>query len=216
MRLFVALTLPDRIVAEATAALEDIRLSAPDGLRWIPGRRWHITLAFLGEVPHERVPALERNVGTETDRTAPLQLRIEGAGRFDNRVLWAGIDGDVAGLVSLANRVSVAVRRAGVELDDHKFRPHLTLGRMRSHADLRPVAEAIAGLHTSSWTAGDASLVRSVLGPEPVYSTVARWRLAGEQQISADPHGRGSNGAMPKRASGSRHRAQSPGSAPDA
>ncbi|HEU5241008.1 MAG TPA: 2'-5' RNA ligase family protein, partial [Ornithinibacter sp.] len=38
------------MLAHADAALAPVRAANPD-LRWVPPERWHLTLAFYGEVP---------------------------------------------------------------------------------------------------------------------------------------------------------------------
>ena len=62
-----------------------------------------------------------------------MRLRLAGAGRFGSvrrpQVFWAGLDGDVAALVELANRLAKAARALHLPVEDRPFRPHLTLGR---------------------------------------------------------------------------------------
>ena len=50
MRLFVAIDIPDearRVLSDAVAPLRDRH----DGLRWTRPATWHLTLAFLGDLP---------------------------------------------------------------------------------------------------------------------------------------------------------------------
>jgi 2'-5' RNA ligase len=166
MRLFVAVTPPPRVVDELHAATAATR-SAHPRLRWALPDQWHLTLAFLGEVGDEARADLSARLGRTAARHPPMRLALHGAGRFGDRVLWTRIGGDVAALRALAASVRAAARRAGIDVEDRPYRPHLTLARAREEADLRPVVAALAGFAGSTWTAGELHLVRSHLGAGP-------------------------------------------------
>jgi 2'-5' RNA ligase len=164
VRLFVALTPPSACVEELAAAVDDARRAAPD-LRWAPPEQWHLTLTFLGEVEERMLPDLELRLARSAARHAPLNLKLAGAGRFGNRVLWLGVHGDTDGLRKLAASVRAAARRARLPIEDRPYRPHLTLARARDPAaDLRPVVQRMAGFAGLPWTADAVHLVRSYLG----------------------------------------------------
>ena len=55
MRLFFGLSLPGDVRAVTRACAESAALSIPG--RYPPAENHHVTLAFLGEVPPERLPA---------------------------------------------------------------------------------------------------------------------------------------------------------------
>lgn len=193
VRLFVAVHPPEEALAELAAALEPVRGTAPAGLRWAPPAQWHLTLAFLGEVPVEAVPALEAELAHVARRHGPARLRIAGAGRFGDRVLWAGLaDGDGGpggrpgpGVLVLRDLAGATVRRvakAGIATGA-RFKAHLTLARARDGADLRPLVDALRGFAGSPWTADELCLVRSRLGAGPdrgsAYETLRAWPLGG-------------------------------------
>lgn len=190
MRAFVALLPPPAAAAELAAALVPVRrLPGGDALRWTEPGLWHFTLAFLGDVPDDVRPDLDRRLERAAHRHAPTGLRVAGAGRFGDRVLWAGAEGDMTALGRLADSVRAAARRAGAPPDEeHGFTPHLTLARV-SHSRpvrLRPLADALAGFRGSSWPVDTLCLVGSVLprsgapGEQPRYETVASWPLGRE------------------------------------
>jgi 2'-5' RNA ligase len=56
------------------------------------------------------------------------------------RVLWIGLDGDVAALLALQSRLAAGLNEAGFPLEDREFRPHVTLARRRPNAP--PTASA--------------------------------------------------------------------------
>src|SRR3954451_4137040 len=115
MRLFVALPVPADVRARLAEATSHARDHSASALRWAPPERWHLTLAFLGDdVAEDVLPDLERRLARAASRHELGTLRLSGAGRFGGRVVWTGVDGDVAGLKALAASVTAAARRAGL------------------------------------------------------------------------------------------------------
>ncbi len=184
VRLFVAIDPPPAALAELDAALGPARIVAPHGLRWIRPEQWHLTLAFLGEVPDAEVPAVTAALATAVG-DAPMRLRLAGGGCFGDRVLWAGVAGDTHALRRLAEAVSGTARVAGTEAPEAPYRPHLTLARAgKAPADLRPAATALAGLVGAVWDVAEVSLVHSRLGAGPggraAHEAIARWPRRGK------------------------------------
>lgn len=201
MRLFAALLPPPAAVAELTAGLGPLhRLPGARDLRWTAPDGWHYTLAFLGEVPDTLRPDLDERLARAARRHQPCELRIRGGGRFGDRALWAGAEGDVRAAGALAASVRAAARRAGAPVDEeHGFRAHLTLARASRGArvDLRPFAAALDGFRGAGWTAADLSLVASLLprsgipGERSHYTVVGSWPLGGPAAV---PPGDGAAG----------------------
>jgi 2'-5' RNA ligase len=179
MRLFAALALPAAQQAELAAALPPLDL---DVLRPVPAEQRHLTLAFYADVPDAVVPQLSERLARAARRTPPLRLRLSRFGAFPTapraRVLWAGLDGDVAPLRRLAERCAAAAARSGVAMESRTYRPHVTVARCRRESlDLREVVAApVAG---TTWEATAFTLVHSVLGSRPVHTTLASYDLTG-------------------------------------
>jgi 2'-5' RNA ligase len=185
VRLFVALWPPPDAVSELLAAVDEVRADAPD-LRWTRPEQWHLTLAFLGEVPDDRRPELEERLARAASRHPPLTLRFAGGGRFGSRLLFTRLDGDREQLTRLAASVSAAARRSRIAVDDRPYRPHLTLARGRGNEDLRPLAARLDSFAGVSWTASRLDLVESRLGQGPGrtarYVSVSSCPLAGRAE----------------------------------
>jgi 2'-5' RNA ligase len=184
VRLFVALAPPEVAMDELDAACAPLRASRHD-LRWTSRDAWHVTLAFLGEVPEltaERLmPRLERAAG----RHHQFSLSFAGAGAFPHanraNVLWSGISGDRKTLGELAMSVAAAARRAGAAPPDEgrrKFRPHLTLARCRAPADVETIVETLSGYTGQPWDVAHIYLIAStVAASKPHYKILARCPL---------------------------------------
>ena len=186
MRLFVAIAPAPGVLDELEARVAPLRPAWP-GLRWTGRPAWHVTLAFLGEVGEDTVPALAQRLERAAHRHPSLSLSFAGAGAFPApgraRVLWTGIHGDQRALEGLARSVAAGARRAGAPPPDEgrRFRPHLTLARCREPADVRPLVDALASYSGAPWTAAEIHLIRSHqpagLGAQPRYEALGTWPL---------------------------------------
>lgn len=176
-------------LVDAAAPLRE--LPGADRLRWSGVDGWHLTLAFLGEVPVTDLPPLTELLARVVGENGAHRLRLAGGGHFGDRVLWAGVDGEVWALRRLAEAVRVGVGELGVETDQFGFHPHLTLARAgTSHGrrradrrtdagDLRTLAAALEDFRGSEWRADELVLMRSELDFGPArYTVVERWPLA--------------------------------------
>lgn len=91
----MAIELPAAAQAEVAHATAPLR-GLDDALRWTRTENLHLTLAFLGEMPEERVPALTEALTGAAARVAPFALRLAGVGGFPGlsrpRVVWASAE----------------------------------------------------------------------------------------------------------------------------
>ncbi|GAA2892234.1 RNA 2',3'-cyclic phosphodiesterase [Actinoplanes cyaneus] len=149
------------------AAREDLLRRLPSGARLTRPAKWHVTLAFLGE--------LSRGTDEVADTLATVPappafpLRLSGGGRFGS-VVWAGLTGNRKALTSLRESVRLALDNAGFPIDPRPFRPHLTVS-YRAEPGVLPALESYTG---PSWPVTSFALVESVLGN---YHTLHEWPL---------------------------------------
>jgi len=185
MRLFVALTPPQDALAELDAVVAPLR-PAWAGLRWASAERWHVTLAFLGQVDESRLDGLRERIERAAGRHNALRLRIGRGGAFPSagraRVLCAHIAGEPAVLKSLgalASSVAAGARRSGAPPPDEgrRYRPHLTLARCRQPVNLKPLVESLSGFAGREWDATQVELILSKTSPQPSYQTISAWPL---------------------------------------
>lgn len=183
VRIFIALAPPDDAKDELARELRPAYDAYPR-MRWNRIEDWHITLAFLGELPVATVPLLAPPLAELAAARRPVRLALRGGGHFDGRVLWSGIDGDLDGLRLLAADVRAVVRESGVSFEERPLRPHLTLARAR-RSDPSSVVEAAAGLDAFTgrgWHAERLHLVGSNIGrgPGPIhYRDIESWSFDG-------------------------------------
>jgi 2'-5' RNA ligase len=122
LRLFAAIPIPESI-ADRLSALE----SEIPGARWRTAEQYHLTLRFFGEIDEAVARDLDGELGEIVE--APFEIRLAGAGSFGGReptALWAGVEAP-PDLARLAAQCEKAARRAGLEPESRKYRPHVTL-----------------------------------------------------------------------------------------
>ncbi|MFI9741181.1 RNA 2',3'-cyclic phosphodiesterase [Streptomyces sp. NPDC052494] len=183
VRVFIALAPPDEAKDELARALRPAYDAYPH-MRWNRIEDWHITLAFLGELPVTAVPLLRPPLARLAAARRPLELGLLGGGHFDERVLWSGIDGDVEGLQQLAAEVRAVVRECGILFQERPLRPHLTLARARRDdtASVVEAADGLTGFTGRRWRTDRLHLVGSNFGrgPAPIrYRDIEAWPFDG-------------------------------------
>ena len=125
-RLFVAIRPPEPIRDLLIDAMDD---SAD--FRWQDDEQLHITLRFVGEVDRPAADDLADALGLI--RAPPLELRVAGVGRFEQRnsgALWAGVEPKPP-LAALAAKVERACQSIGLAPERRAFHPHITLARWK-------------------------------------------------------------------------------------
>ncbi|RLS30650.1 MAG: RNA 2',3'-cyclic phosphodiesterase [Planctomycetota bacterium] len=137
LRLFIAVDVPGETVVLARRLIERLRKTGIEA-RWADPARLHLTLWFLGNVAAEEMPAICRAMDRAGAATLPIDLEIVGAGAFPDaanpRTLWLGVRGGAEGLVALHEALAGELNPLGYPAEDRRYRPHITLGRVR-HGD---------------------------------------------------------------------------------
>ena len=172
MRLFVALVPPPDAVEHLDEFL-DVRREAAD-FRWSDPDQFHVTLAFLAAVPDRRLDDLVERLGRAARRRTPVTTRLAAGGAFPDparaRVLWTGLDLDQAGRTEvgrMATGARAAAARAGIEVAGQRFRPHVTVARMRRPGEVSSWVRLLEGYQGPTWRTDHYTLVESHLGEGP-------------------------------------------------
>ena len=149
MRLFIAVPIPESLKDRVGEILLPLRRTNAD-YKWVEPRNLHLTLAFLGETPEDRIPEIEAAIGKAVEGRGAFELAFGEFGAFDSlerpRVLWLGAREGSASLKEIAEGLLSALREGGLLPEKEKDRPfsaHLTLGRMRSPRDLHRLKAAL-------------------------------------------------------------------------
>jgi RNA 2',3'-cyclic 3'-phosphodiesterase len=185
MRLFFAAIPEGETRGRLAAAAQALELD--DFSRRVPPENYHLTLAFIGDVPESRLAAL-RAIGAARGGQPPGQPRgrqPQGAAWgvapivFDAYEHWPKAEVVVATASEYPpalEELSMAIRgdllRQRLSRDPKPFRPHVTMARKVSQA---PVFKAMSEI---VWTVREFHLVRSDRAARgAVYTVVDTWQL---------------------------------------
>src|SRR4029078_1427977 len=170
--MFVAVVPPTEVVEHLDEFLDVRRDAAP--FRWAAVEQFHLTLAFLAEVPVRKLDDLVERLGRAGTRRTSVEAAVAGGGAFPNvaraRVLWAGLELDERGrgeLSRMATGARAAANRAGIPIDGQRFRPHLTLARLGPPEDITSWVRLLDASRGPTWTIDRLTLVASYLGQGP-------------------------------------------------
>jgi len=193
MRLFVAANPDPEAIVHLDQAVGPLR-SDPElaSMRWTPAARWHLTLAFIGEVDESVLPGLihvlRSGLGQEP---APEPVRCSSAGTFTDRVLWIGlshVQGHVQAnhasppLLRLAQLVQRLIRRSSLPVDAKAWMPHLTIGRSSLGGTADRAAALMSDYLGPSWQPREVHVISSIAGPSTVHEVKAVVPIGGSQK----------------------------------
>ena len=178
-RLFFALWPGDEVRAQLDAIA---RAHAAPG-RAIATRNLHVTIAFLGAIPEERVAsalASARSLQKLTfDGNFMLHLdRVEFWRR--SSLICLATARAAPQLLALVAQLRAELRERGFELREHEqFRPHVTLVRDVKRG---PVDSGVAPVQ---WTVDSFALVESKVGQRgSEYTVLEEWRLDSKEKTA--------------------------------
>jgi RNA 2',3'-cyclic 3'-phosphodiesterase len=99
---------------------------------WVHHEDLHITLAFLGNAPSEKLSNAVDNVNAALSGTNGFQLEMNKLGIFgieeSPRIFWLNTK-DSNELEVVRKKVFTACTEAGFQLESRPFKPHITLAR---------------------------------------------------------------------------------------
>ncbi|MBQ4512477.1 MAG: RNA 2',3'-cyclic phosphodiesterase [Anaerolineaceae bacterium] len=155
-------------------------------VRWTALQNLHLTMQFLGDVEEKRIPELKTILDELSISGAPGSLCFTGLGAFPDhdapRILWMGIK-ENKNLRKIQYDLTSELSEKGFNADRKKFKPHLTLGRVRENVHFGAENYVYLEQLVSAAVVPDSPLDRitlfeSVLRPGgPIYSVIYEKKL---------------------------------------
>lgn len=169
VRTFVAVELTPEIRTRANQLIGALRRVVAD-VRWSPPENMHLTLKFLGDVEVLEVPRVCDAVKQAVRDATPFNIEIRGAGAFPDsqrpRTVWLGVGEGAEELARIHERLEAALAPLGFREECRRYRPHLTLGRVRDSQPGSSFARALAAHETyaaGAMMVGEVAVVSSEL-----------------------------------------------------
>jgi RNA 2',3'-cyclic 3'-phosphodiesterase len=188
-RLFVALDLAIPVVERLALFQEELAGLLADHedvrVRWTSPENLHLTMKFLGDTDEALVPMLRQTLQELVKPLFPFEVEARDVGFFPRadkpRIIWSGFDEQSAEVLSLLQQaLERDLEQLGFEKEDRPFRPHVTLGRVKSRArpDFTALTDKIGQRVFGKSYIKDVILYESELrGDGPRYTVLDRFAL---------------------------------------
>lgn len=135
VRTFLAIPLPETL-RNYLAQFSKSFIDKNDRINWVKPGNIHITLNFLGDTDPTFIDQQAISFEEQISMCSSFRMGTLDTGIYphanDPKVLWVGASPYDNGLASLLTVLNVVVKQLGYELDNRKFQPHITLGRVKS------------------------------------------------------------------------------------
>lgn len=147
LRTFVAVDIDPAIATQAGKLIE--RLSKTEAnVKWVDPKHLHFTLKFLGEINIRETPEVCAVVEDAVKSLAGFRAQVGSVGAFPDpsrpRTVWLGITDGADEFVQLHDTIENGLHAMGFRREHRRYRPHLTLGRVRqSPFGIEELAELI-------------------------------------------------------------------------
>ena len=167
MRLFAAIVPPELARKELAEA---VRAAGPDSpeLATVPVEDMRIPVTGFGNVSQRDALQLISTLARTAVAWPRPELRFAGSAALEwpgDENVWARLDGDVDGALTIGRGVPPAVKRLGFLVDRRAFRPWMAVGAITDHTTA-PYLEKLVGdldeFKGSLWTLETLTIVRKV------------------------------------------------------
>lgn len=147
LRAFIAIEISSEVRSRARQLIT--RLGGTQAkVTWVKPPLIHLTLKFLGDVDLLDIPPVSAAVTEAVADVPPFEIEVRGAGAFPNaarpRTIWLGVHQGQEQMVELHDRVERALSGMGFRRELRRFRPHLTIGRVRGTQAIGELGELVS------------------------------------------------------------------------
>jgi RNA 2',3'-cyclic 3'-phosphodiesterase len=186
IRTFVCVEIPPE-VGDCVQQLQQQLGSSRADVSWVKQTNLHFTLKFLGGISPAQIERVCEAVKRAAEAYSAFNLQLREAGCFPSegkpRVLWVGLAEVPAALSGLYSSIDSNLSMLGFPAESRPFKPHLTLGRVRSPQDTRhtrPLVQAMksAAFQSEVFRVSQVVVMKSELRRSgAIYSPIQTCRL---------------------------------------
>ena len=154
-----------RLGGRGGPAVEPVN-AIPDELELISAEQMNLPITGFGNVTTGDARRLEEAISAEAATWTPPTMWFTGGTAVENpndRSVWAGLEGDVAALMSVARGVTQSVEPLGFFVDRRKFRPSMAVATVTEHTTtpyLQSILDALDAFRSEPWTVEHVLLTR--------------------------------------------------------
>lgn len=184
-RVFIASSLNE----EAKNLIKDIQSNIKKlncQIKWVKPENVHLTLKFLGNIESDRIDELKKLVQSTSKMTQSIKSDLFNLGAFPNsqkpKILWVGLSDNESKIAQLAETIETSLSTIGFSKEKRSFKPHVTIGRVRSFKNIKPLSETISQFSVKNAVAqniDNITIYKSTLTPTgPIYEVLKKFELA--------------------------------------
>ncbi|MBN2000878.1 RNA 2',3'-cyclic phosphodiesterase [candidate division KSB1 bacterium] len=146
IRTFICIEVPQPVLDQCGSLQKKLK-PLGRGVRWARTDGIHLTLKFLGNVPEAKLSSVA-NATSDAVREIPrFSYKLKDCGAFPNfsrpRVYWIGVHEPTDTLLKLQKKLENTLEEIGFEMENRKFSPHITLGRVKTADGLREISAVL-------------------------------------------------------------------------
>ena len=167
MRLFAAIIPPLQAREELVRALRGAGAESRE-LGLVPVEELRIPLTGFGNVSQRDADQLVDTLARDAREWPRAELRFAGSAALEwpgDRNVWARLDGDVDGVLTVGRGVPGTVKRLGFLVDRRAFRPLMAVGSITDHTTalfLQRVVDALDEFKGTMWTLSTLAVMRKL------------------------------------------------------
>ncbi len=182
-RLFIGIKIvPSRKIL---THINHLQQSLPDSkIKWVNKENYHITIKFLGETPAYFINSIDLIIRQTLAKTKKFQVLLKGCGYFGKKTpqtIWLGLQ-QAEILNNIQSSLDKSLKELGFESGSKTFKPHLTIGRVKSLKSITRFSLLIDEISENIYEyigIGQVELYESILKPSgPEYLHVKQYKLA--------------------------------------
>ena len=182
-RIFIEAVMDDAVLDAVWQVGERMRREASfpeSAMRWVKRDAMHLTLRFLGDVEEAGLVHVMEAM-TSLEGSGRLRVRLDRVGAFGGRrprVIWVGLaeDDGLEKLRAVRTQLDAALAVAQFEAESGRYRPHLTLGRVRRQATKPQLASIQAAIDAATALSIESVVERMALVESTLLKDGPRYR----------------------------------------
>lgn len=147
IRAFIAIEIDTLAKQKICELIEHLKKSNTD-VKWAKESQIHLTLKFLGNISQDQAAQVSEALKIIATGACRSAVNLSGIGVFPGmnrpRVVWTGISKGAADIKRLAGLVEDAMEKLGFAKEKRDFKPHLTIGRIKSLKNIKALTDLIS------------------------------------------------------------------------
>ncbi|MBU2494855.1 MAG: RNA 2',3'-cyclic phosphodiesterase [Bacteroidetes bacterium] len=180
-RLFISADIPDEIKDKVIEFRDNI-YGSNNNVKWENKTKLHFTLKFLGDVEDNKIKSIQIILEDLLKELSPIKCAFGKFGLFKRNempsVLWLGIKFNKE-LIQLSELINNSLEKIGFEKEKRKFKPHLTLIRLKGNENLEKINGFLDfDLPETKFEINEISLMKSeLLSSGSFYNKIKSFKL---------------------------------------